>query len=99
MPEPDSSQWLFTPEELLQTPSIMDGFSVESEREGRAKGVNFITQVGIMLKLPQYTLATASVFLHRFFVRHSMSEKHGGVHYYVRAPSPLRPILRPHSSS
>ena len=59
-------------------------------RENRGKGVNFITQVGIMLKLPQLTLATASVLLHRFFCRHTMvTDKPPivGFHYYVSLSS------------
>ncbi|KAL8716346.1 MAG: hypothetical protein Q9220_000251 [cf. Caloplaca sp. 1 TL-2023] len=81
------SQWIFTESELLQTPSILDGLSPEKERENRGKGVNFIFQVGIMLKLPQVTLATASVLLHRFFMRHSMVEASGrpAFHYYSMA--------------
>ena len=85
------SQWLFTEEELSRAPSIMDGLSPEKERENRGKGVNFILQVGIMLKLPQITLATASVFLHRFYMRHSMQDVPGrpGHHYYSMAATSL----------
>ena len=85
------SQWLFSDEELLRTPSILDGLTPEKERENRAKGVNFILQVGIMLKLPQITLATASVFLHRFYMRHSMENgaDHKGLHYYPIAATCL----------
>ena len=44
-----------------------------------------------MLKLPQITLATASVFLHRFFMRHSMVDTPGrpGLHYYAIAATSL----------
>lgn len=85
------SQWLFTEGELLRTPSIIDGLSPDKERENRSKGVNFILQVGIMLKLPQITLATASVFLHRFFMRHSMLDapSRPGFHYYSMAATSL----------
>lgn len=85
------SQWLFTEAELLRTPSVLDGLSPEKESENRGKGVNFILQVGIMLKLPQITLATASVFLHRFFMRHSMVElpNRQGFHYYSMAATSL----------
>ncbi|MCJ1394005.1 hypothetical protein MMC18_006882 [Xylographa bjoerkii] len=87
------SQWIFTEEELLLTPSVLAGLSPAKERESRGKGVNFILQVGIMLKLPQITLATASVFLHRFFMRHSMVEdKAAGKpanHYYSVAATCL----------
>lgn len=79
------TQWLFTEAELLRTPSILDGLPPEKERENRSKGVNFILQVGIMLKLPQITLATASVFLHRFYMRHSMQN----YHYYSMAATCL----------
>ena len=68
------SQWLFSEQDLLLTPSVVAGLSPNQERENRAKGVNFILQVGIMLKLPQITLASASVFLHRFFMRYPMIE-------------------------
>ena len=85
----ESSQWLFTQDEISSSPSIIDGLSITEERCRRAKGVNFITQVGILLKLPQVTLAVASVFFHRFYMRWSMvSEKQsGGIHHYVR-PNP-----------
>ncbi|KAI4186022.1 MAG: hypothetical protein L6R41_003756 [Letrouitia leprolyta] len=85
------SQWIFTESELLRTPSILDGLSPEKERENRGKGVNFIFQVGIMLKLPQVTIATASVLLHRFFMRHSMVDAPGrpGFHYYSMAATSI----------
>src|SRR4051794_6262621 len=68
----ESNQWLFTDAELAHTPSVLDGLSVAEERFRRAKGVNFIIQAGILLKLPQLTLMTASVFFHRFYMRRSM---------------------------
>jgi protein BUR2 len=85
------SQWLFTPSELLRTPSILDGLSPAQEHSNRSKGVNFVTQVGILLKLPQLTLATASVYLHRFYVRHSMVDlpSRPGLHHYAIAATSL----------
>lgn len=84
-------QWIFTESELLRTPSVLDGLTPEKERENRGKGVNFILQVGIMLRLPQITLATASVFLHRFYIRHSMVNlsNRSGFHYYSMAATSL----------
>ena len=78
-------QWLFTLEDFAQTPSVLDGMSMKQERDNRAKGVHFLTQVGIMLKVPQTTLSTAALFLHRFFMRHSMVDQPGqtSYHYYV----------------
>jgi protein BUR2 len=83
----ESSQWLFTEDEVLSAPSILDGLSPAEERCRRAKGVNFIIQAGILLKLPQLTLATAAVFFQRFYMRKSMVPEKMGVHHYVRFPS------------
>ncbi|KAL9079637.1 MAG: hypothetical protein Q9157_001468 [Trypethelium eluteriae] len=58
--EETEKQWLFSEDELRRTPSVADGMTPETERELRGKGVNFISQVGIMLKLPQLTLSTAA---------------------------------------
>lgn len=82
---PADSQWYFTLDELSRTPSALDGMPLEKERENRAKGVNFITQVGIMLRLPQLTLSIAGVYLQRFFMRYSMVDKEDrkGFHQYV----------------
>ena len=82
---PLDPQWYFTLEELSRTPSALDGMPMEKERENRGKGVNFITQVGIMLRLPQLTLSIAGVYLQRFFMRHTMVDKEGrkGFHHYV----------------
>ncbi|KAA8646113.1 hypothetical protein EYZ11_005516 [Aspergillus tanneri] len=85
------AQWLFTDEELTRTPSQLDGMKIEAEYTSRSKGVNFITQVGIMLKLPQLTLATAAVYLHRFFMRYSMVDlpQRPGMHPYPIAATSL----------
>jgi protein BUR2 len=37
------SQWLFTEEEVRNSPSVHDGLSVADEISRRTKGVNFIT--------------------------------------------------------
>src|ERR1700760_803064 len=78
-------QWIYTDEELLQSPSIVAGMPPEEERTLRTKGINFIIQVGIMLKLPQTTISTAAVFFNRFIMRHSLVAKEGyrPLHHYV----------------
>src|SRR5271163_1932663 len=85
------SQWIFSPAELQRAPSILDGMDIRQEQSNRSKGVNFITQVGMLLKLPQLTLATASVYLHRFFMRHSMVDlpNRPGLHHYSVAATAL----------
>ncbi|GBF60705.1 cyclin [Trichophyton mentagrophytes] len=85
------TQWLFTDSDLRYTPSLLDGMSMETEHTQRSKGVNFITQVGILLKLPQLTLCTASVYMHRFFMRYSMVDlpQRPGRHPYPIAATAL----------
>jgi len=83
----DQSQWIFTEAEMLSTPSIRDGISAKDERCMRAKGSNFIIQAGILLKLPQLTLATACIFFQRFYMRCSLDIHKGGIHHYVYSSS------------
>lgn len=83
------AQWMFTDEELARPPSVEDGMPLEQERDIRTKGLHFISQVGIMVKLPQLTLSTASIFFNRFLMRYSMVPKPGSsrpLHHYVRLP-------------
>ena len=82
-PPVEYNQWAFTPDEVLSTPSVIDGISPAEERLRRAKGVNFIYQAGVMLDLPQITLWVAGVYFHRFYMRYSMVQEKGGIHHYV----------------
>ncbi|USW54975.1 Putative cyclin [Septoria linicola] len=86
------AQWLFTEDELANTPSVQDGMSVEEERDRRVKGINFMVQVGIMLKLPQLTLSTASIFFQRFLMRGSLAKERNGIpklHHFQAAATAL----------
>ncbi|KAM0332190.1 hypothetical protein ACHAQA_002465 [Verticillium albo-atrum] len=84
-----SGQWYFSSNEVLSSPTILDGISPAEERLRRAKGVNFIYQAGVMLDLPQITLWVAGVFFHRFYMRYSMVEEKGGIHHYNIAATAL----------
>ncbi|KAI2623034.1 cyclin-like protein [Hypomontagnella submonticulosa] len=84
-----TNQWHFTQDEVLSSPSILDGLPPAEERLRRAKGVNFIYQAGILLELPQTTLYVAGVFFHRFFMRCSMVEEKNGIHHYNIAATAL----------
>ena len=95
----EPSQWLFTEEEIRSSPTIMDGVEPLEERCRRAKGVNFIIQAGIMLKLPQLTLATAAVFFQRFYMRRSMVTEKQGIHHYVGSLSSNPSSVPPPTSS
>jgi protein BUR2 len=86
------AQWLFTDAELANTPSIQDGMTQAEEKELRAKGVNFIVQVGILLKLPQLTLSTAAIFFQRFLMRASLKSVREGIpklHHFQSAATAL----------
>ncbi|KAL5596942.1 hypothetical protein BROUX41_006383 [Berkeleyomyces rouxiae] len=82
-------QWRFREEEVLSTPSVIDGISPAEERLRRAKGVNFIYQAGGLLELPQMTLWVAGTFFHRFYMRYSLVEQKMGVHHYNIAATAL----------
>jgi len=50
----------------------------------QSKSCPVIIQAGILLQLPQLTLATASVFLHRFYMRYSIvPEREGYITMHV----------------
>ena len=86
------AQWIFSEAELANTPSVQDSMTQAEERDIRAKGVNFIVQVGIMLKLPQLTLSTAAVFFQRFYMRASLKKERNGVpklHHFQAAATAL----------
>lgn len=86
------AQWLFTDAELANTPSIQDGMTQAEEKDMRAKGVNFIVQVGILLKLPQLTLSTAAIFFQRFLMRASLKSARDGIpklHHFQSAATAL----------
>lgn len=87
------AQWIFSEEELANTPSIQDGMSVADERQLRAKGINFIVQCGVMLKLPQLTLSTAAIFFQRYLMRSSLKKPRHGMtkpaHHYSSAATCL----------
>lgn len=78
----EDAQWLFKSEDLKHTPSRVEGMSYEDEIMNRRKGIHFITQVGISLKLDQITLATASIYFQRFYMRHPLQIGNKGVHHY-----------------
>merc|ERR1711871_71 len=67
-----SFDWYFTKEQGNDTPSRRDGISENEEKENRKDTCGFIQEAGMKLKMPQYTIATAIVYFHRFFMRHSL---------------------------
>ncbi|WVF72763.1 hypothetical protein IAT40_007581 [Kwoniella sp. CBS 6097] len=58
---------LATLEQIASTPSFNDGIPSEVEADLRVAGCMLIQEAGIMLDLPQSTMATAQVIFHRFY--------------------------------
>ncbi|KAI8334358.1 cyclin-like protein [Chlamydoabsidia padenii] len=69
-------QWLYSKDELLDTPSIADGITFEQEQMDRTKGCHYLLAVAARLNLPQLVIATATTFFHRFYMRQSMKRFH-----------------------
>ncbi|OCF42707.1 cyclin-dependent protein kinase regulator [Kwoniella heveanensis CBS 569] len=63
---------LATLEQIASTPSYNDEIPSEVEADLRVAGCMLIQEAGIMLDLPQSTMATAQVIFHRFYYVSSM---------------------------
>ncbi|KAJ7546085.1 hypothetical protein O6H91_08G024200 [Diphasiastrum complanatum] len=77
-PEYSSSNWYFTRDEIEKnSPSRRDGVDVNKETYFRKSYCTFLQDLGMRLKVPQITIATATVMCHRFFLRqsHTRNEK------------------------
>ena len=55
-------------------PSRKDGISSSEERDKRHRTCRFIETGGSILRLPRVAVATAMVFFHRFYSKHSFAE-------------------------
>ena len=75
-----SSQWYFTKAEILSSPSVREGLNPQEEKTNRSKGCLFMEVVGQKLRLHLYTVSTACMFFHRFYMRQAMKL----FHHYVR---------------
>lgn len=58
------------------SPSRRDGLSFDEELTSTAKGVQFVTRMSAMLRLPAQTIFVASLFLHRFYALNSLKRQH-----------------------
>jgi len=66
--------YLFSKDALLDTPTTRAGVSAEVEKNNRIFACEMINQAGVMLRLPQVTISTSQIILHRFYYRKSMKE-------------------------
>ncbi|KAE8646875.1 cyclin-T1-3 [Cucumis sativus] len=68
----DGSRWYFSRKELEEfSPSKQDGIDLKKETYLRKSYCTFLQDLGMRLKVPQVTIATAIIFCHRFFLRQS----------------------------
>ncbi|XP_039009149.1 cyclin-T1-4-like [Hibiscus syriacus] len=65
-------RWYFSRKEIEEnSPSRMDGIDLKKETYLRKSYCTFLQDLGMRLKVPQVTIATAIIFCHRFFIRQS----------------------------
>ncbi|XP_058722785.1 cyclin-T1-5-like isoform X1 [Vicia villosa] len=68
----DGSRWYFSRKEIEEnSPSQGDGIDLKKETYLRKSYCTFLQDLGMRLKVPQVTIATAIIFCHRFFLRQS----------------------------
>ncbi|KAJ6796581.1 cyclin-T1-3-like isoform X1 [Iris pallida] len=66
------SSWYLSRKEIEEnSPSRKDGIDLKKEAYFRKSYCTFLQDLGMRLKVPQVTIATAIVFCHRFFLRQS----------------------------
>lgn len=71
-PDHSSSNWYFSREYIENdSPSRKDGIDLKKETYFRKSYCTYLQDLGMRLKVPQVTIATAIVFCHRFFLRQS----------------------------
>nr|XP_043628299.1 cyclin-T1-3-like [Erigeron canadensis] len=70
--EENSGRWYFSRKEIEEnSPSRSDGIDLKKETYLRKSYCTFLQDLGMRLKVPQVTIATAIIFCHRFFIRQS----------------------------
>lgn len=68
----DGSRWYLSRKEIEElSPSKQDGIDLKKETYLRKSYCTFLQDLGMRLKVPQVTIATAIIFCHRFFLRQS----------------------------
>ncbi|XP_039065012.1 cyclin-T1-5-like isoform X3 [Hibiscus syriacus] len=68
-------RWYFSRKEIEEnSPSRRDGIDLKKETYLRKSYCTFLQDLGMRLKVPQVTIATAIIFCHRFFIRQSHSK-------------------------
>ncbi|KAK6757434.1 hypothetical protein RB195_015327 [Necator americanus] len=67
--------WLWSPEEVKDTPSVRAGMSHANEAKLRREGIRLIMEVGTGVRAKAWpTIGTAAVYFHRFYMFHTFQE-------------------------
>lgn len=74
------ARWIFPPEKIENTPSRLDAMSKEDELAQRQQSALFISDLGGRLKVNQLCINTAIIYMHRFYMIHSLKKFHN---YFV----------------
>ncbi|XP_024874653.1 cyclin-T isoform X3 [Temnothorax curvispinosus] len=69
-------RWYFSREQLANTPSRRAGIDADKELSYRQQAANFIQDMGQRLVVSQLCINTAIVYMHRFYVFHSLTQFH-----------------------
>ncbi|KAI3953730.1 hypothetical protein MKW98_017554 [Papaver atlanticum] len=70
--EEGGGRWYLSRKEIEEnSPSRTDGIDLKKETYLRKSYCTFLQDLGMRLKVPQVTIATAIIFCHRFFLRQS----------------------------
>uniref|UniRef100_A0A6M2ES18 B-like cyclin n=1 Tax=Populus davidiana TaxID=266767 RepID=A0A6M2ES18_9ROSI len=68
----EGDRWYFSRKEIEEnSPSRRDNIDLKKETYLRKSYCTFLQDLGMRLKVPQVTIATAIIFCHRFFIRQS----------------------------
>ncbi|XP_019958941.1 cyclin-T2b isoform X2 [Paralichthys olivaceus] len=74
-----STKWLFTREQLENTPSRRCGIEADRELSYRQQAANLIQDIGQKLNVSQLTINTAIVYMHKFYMIHSFTKFHRNI--------------------
>uniref|UniRef100_A0A671SDU0 Cyclin-T2-like n=1 Tax=Sinocyclocheilus anshuiensis TaxID=1608454 RepID=A0A671SDU0_9TELE len=74
-----SNKWLFTREQLENTPSRRCGVEPDRELSYRQQAANLIQDMGQRLNVSQLTINTAIVYMHRFYMLNSFTKFHRNI--------------------
>lgn len=67
-------KWYYDKKELRTPPSVLKGLPLEHESRYRREGARFIRELGSAMNLSPATMATASVYFHRFYMFHTFQD-------------------------